>query len=112
MEFQNLQVSKTADTLIKIGSVALAIVAIAGLRSFYINNLYVPKVTVKSTDYNNGKAVVVYKNNEISLIGDATYLISGSWGVRFGSTSVDGDTNYDRIELLKSGMVYDYLQLT
>ncbi len=109
MELQNLTVSKTSDTLIKVASIVGAVVVIVGAYSFYINNFYVPKVEVVNADLENGTANIKYKNTIIPLVGDSTFLITGNWGVKFTTINIDGSSHYHKIELVKNGMVYNYL---
>jgi copper chaperone CopZ len=110
MEFQQIKISKASDTLIKVASIVGAIVVIAGAYSFYINNFYVPNVELVDVDLEKGTANIKYKNTIIPLQGDSTFLITGSWGVRFNNINIDGSSHYSKIELLKNGMVYTYLK--
>ncbi len=110
MELQQIKISKASDTLIKVASIVGAIVVIAGGYSFYINNFYVPKVEVIDADFENGTANVKYKNTIIPLTGDSTFLITGAWGIRFNNLNIGGKNRYEKIELLKNGMVYTYLK--
>jgi hypothetical protein len=64
---------------------------------------------IVSTDYENGKAIIRFRGKEILLEGDATYLIGGDWGIRLGSNRQQSII-YDRVELLKKGMVYQVLK--
>ncbi len=107
-----LQLTKTSAVLIKIATVVGAITVIAGGYSFFINNVWKPKVTVQSVDFNNGYAILKLPfGKSINIFGDGQFLIGGDWGVQFGTTKKNGATSYERIELTKKGMVVDYLQI-
>ena len=102
--------SKTTNNIIKVAAVVGAITVIAGGWAFYLNNLWKPKVEVLSVDFTNGVAVMKYDGKEIKLVGDAVYWLNADWGLRLGSIRKDTqETVYDRIELLKKGMVVEYL---
>lgn len=96
------------NTLLTIAGVAGAFVVIAGAVAFLINNYYKPKKDLKvvTVDYDKGEATVKFKNDTIHLVGDATWSLTGQWGIKFGSKN---DGKYDNIEITQSGMVYDYL---
>jgi hypothetical protein len=102
--------SKTTRVLIQIGAVVAAVSAIAGGYVFYLNYVWKPKLEVTEVDFNNAKATLKIGNKLIELDGDALFLIGGDWGVKFGSTSLNGTQIYDRIELVRKGMVYEYLK--
>lgn len=93
--------------LAKIATVSVTIIAIVNLVNFYKNNIQKPKVEVVNTDYIKGVANLIINGREFVLRGDSSYLIEGDWGIRFGTTfDKTANTNYNRIELLKRGMVY------
>ena len=110
MELENVKVSSVTDKIIKVAAIVGAVLVIINAYNGYRASIFVPKVTVKDKDFEKGEATVVYDGTEIPLKGDATYLVSGNWGSRLGQTNIDGETIYDRIELLKNGMVYSYLK--
>ena len=56
-----------------------------------------------------GTATITYNKTTILIEGDATYSLNGQWGVKFGSKYFDGKLVYDRLELVRQGMVYEYL---
>jgi len=114
MELTRLRLSKTTDTIIKIGAVVAAISAIAGGYSFYLSNIWIPTVKPTNIDYAKGSATITYKNVfgktiTANIYGDATFIVGGNWGVRLGTTNNGGSSKYDRIELTKGGMVWDYI---
>lgn len=104
-----LKLGKTSEVVLKVAGIIGAITVIAGGYTFYLNNIWKPTVKVLDVDYAGGVAELQYGNTVIVLTGDATYLIGGDWGVRFGSTHINGQTIYNRIELTKKGMVYEYV---
>lgn len=101
--------TKTTNTIIQIAAVVGAITVIAGGYTWYINNIWKPKVEVISTDFNNGEAQFKYKDKIYKIDGDAVYWLNGDWGIRLGQTVVNSNLQYDRIELLKKNMVVEYL---
>ena len=111
MEIENIKLhfSKTTNVLIQIGAVLAAISAIAGGYVFYLNYVWKPKLVVKSVDFEKGIAVLTFGTKSVDLFGDAIFSLGGDWGVRFGTNSINGNTIYDRIELLRKGMVCEYL---
>lgn len=102
-------VSKTSDVIIKIAAVIGAITVIGGAYSFYLNNIWKPKVEIDSVDFESGLAYVRVGNTQYKIFGDATFLINnfGDWGIRFGTSK--GVSGYDRLELTKKNMVVEYL---
>jgi len=102
--------SKTTNNLIKVAGIVGAITIIAGGYSWYLNTLWKPKVEVLFVDFNNGTAKLKFDDKEIDLEGDAVYWINADWGIRFGSVRRNEKFVYDRIELLKKGMVVEYLK--
>jgi len=105
------KLTRTNDRIIKIAAVVGAITIIAGGYSWYLNNVWKPNVSVTEVDFSNGTAKIDYRGHTIELEGDATYWLNGDWGLRLGSIRDSvGNTRYDRIELLKHGMVVEYLK--
>lgn len=106
-------VSKGTDVLIKAAAVAAAIVSLGAAYSFFINYFYVPKVEVVDVDFSVGTArirILGLYPRIIEIKGETIYQISGDWGVRLGSSLIVGETKYNRIELVRRGMVVEYLQ--
>ena len=108
-----VNVSKGTDVLIKAAAVAAAIVSLGAAYSFFINYFYVPKVEVVDVDFSVGTArirILGLYPRIIEIKGETIYQISGDWGVRLGSSLIVGETKYNRIELVRRGMVVEYLQ--
>jgi hypothetical protein len=113
-----LKLSKTSDIIIKVAAVVGALSVIAGGYTFYLNYIWKPTVSVLSVDYTTGVAQIQvstpFGSKMITLEAGADYqqsfLLGGDWGIKFGATTVNGETSYNRIELTKNGMVYEYLQ--
>lgn len=103
-------VSKTSDVIIKIAAFVGAITIIGGAYSYYLNNIWRPDVEIQTIDFQRGVAVVRVGNQVIDVFGDSTFLIksAGNWGIRFGTSKFNND--YDRLELVKNGMVVEYLK--
>lgn len=96
-----------SSLLTKIATLSLTIIAIANVVAFYKNNIQKPDVTLVDVDYEKGVANLKINERDFVLRGDSAYLINGDWGIRFGTTfNKANNSNYNRIELLKKGMVY------
>jgi len=101
------KVTDKKGILAKIATISVTMIAIVNLVTFYKNNIQKPKVEVIDTDYTKGIANLKINGRDFILRGDSSYLIEGDWGIRFGTTfDKKASTNYNRIELLKRGMVY------
>ena len=99
-------ISKGEEILLKIASVGAALLGVVAVYSFYKNNIWKPKVNVKSVDFSNGVANLEINDKPFVLKGDSSYLIAYDWGIKFGYTlKSDGRRVYDRIEILKRNMV-------
>ena len=99
--------TKKSSTLSKIATLSVTIIAIVNIIAFYKNNIQKPKVEVIDKDYEKGIANLKINGRDFVLRGDSAYLIDGDWGIRFGTTfNKANNSNYNRIELLKKGMVY------
>ena len=98
-------------TLTTVAIVVGSIVTILSGWSFYKNNFYKPNNDLKviSVDYDKGVAKIQFKQDIINLVGDATWSLTGQWGVRFGVLSDEKGSNYNSLEITQNGMVYDYL---
>lgn len=110
IESVKVKLSKTNETIIKVAAIVGAITVIAGGYSFYLNNLWKPKVEVLVVDFNQALAKIKLNNKTIDIFGDANFWIGGDWSIRLGNSKVNGQLIYDRIELLKKNMVVEYLK--
>ena len=103
--------SQGEEILLKAASVGAAILGIVAVYSFYKNNIWHPKIEVVDVDYQNGVANLLINNRPFVLRGDSSYLIAFDWGVKFGFTpKPNGVRAYDRIEVLKRGMVHEVIR--
>jgi hypothetical protein len=99
-------ISQGEEILFKIAGIGAAILGVVAVYSFYKNNIWKPKVNVKSVDFSNGVANLEINDKPFVLKGDSSYLIAYDWGIKFGYTlKSDGRRVYDRIEILKRNMV-------
>jgi len=99
-------ISKGEEILLKAASIGAALLAIVSVYSFYMNNIWKPKVDVKEVDFEKGIAEINVNEKPFVLRGDSPFLIKFDWGIRFGYTfRSDGRRVYDRIEILKRNMV-------
>ena len=105
-----IDLSKTNERILRIAAIVGAITVIAGGYTFYLNNIWRPKIEIISVDFNSGIAKIKYKGKEIDLEGDAIYWLNGDWGIKFGNIQKSNGNFYDRIELVKKGMVVEYLK--
>ena len=107
-----LKLSRTSDVFLKTAAIIAGITALAGGYAFFLNYVWKPKVEVISADFNTGKATIRVGNLFVKIIdisGDTIYQLSGDWGVRFGSVLQGSKLVYNRIELVRKGMVVEYL---
>lgn len=96
--------------VLKVVAVATVITALAGAYYFFLNNVWKPKVKVLSVDFDNGFATLELPfGRQVDIYGDSQFLISGDWGVRFGTVIKSGKVSYENIQLLKHGLVDEYL---
>ena len=98
--------SKANSVFLRIAAISTGIVAVFGLYTFYKNNIWSPIIRVDSIDYNKGIANLTINGKPFILRGESSYLIAYDWGVRFGtSIQPNGQRYFDRIEILKRGLV-------
>lgn len=99
-------ISRGEEILLKAASIGAAVLAIVSVYSFYMNNIWKPKVDVKEVDFEKGVAKIEVNGKPFVLRGDSPFLIKFDWGIKFGFTfRPDGKRVYDRIEILKRNMV-------
>lgn len=103
--------SKANSIFLKIAAVSTGVVAVVGLYGFYRNNIWSPEIVVNEVDYKKGIAKLTINGKPFLLKGDSSYLIEYDWGIKFG-TSLDsrGNRFFDRIEILKRGLVHKVLR--
>jgi hypothetical protein len=106
------KLSEGRQRLIGIASIVVAITGLAGGWTWYLNHFYKPTVVVNSVDFKNGSAKITSGGKEISIYGNATFQLTnfGDWGVRFGTSQIDGELVYNRLELTKNNLVVEYLE--
>lgn len=103
-------ISKGEEYLLKFAALGAAALGIVSVYNFYKNNIWHPKIEVKNIDYKNGVANLLINGKPFVLKGDSSYLIENDWGIKFGFTPTpSGVRNYDRIEVLKRGMVHQVI---
>jgi len=105
-----IKLSKTTNVLLQIAAVVGAVTVLAGGYTFYLNYVWKPKIEITEVDFKNSTAKLKFGKKNLELEGDALFLLGGDWGIKFGSTNKAGTTIYDRIELVRKGMVYEYLK--
>ena len=103
--------SKANSIFLKIAAISTGIVAVVGLYGFYRNNIWFPTIVVNDVDYKNGIANLTINGKPFVLRGDSSYLIEYDWGIKFGSSyDSKGNRFFDRIEILKRGLVHKILR--
>ena len=106
----NISFEKESKLVLKVVAVASVITALAGAYYFFVNNVWKPKVKVLSVDFDNGFATVEMPfGRKVDIYGDSQFLIGGDWGVKFGTINKGGSTSYENLQLLKKGLVEEYL---
>jgi len=101
--------SKTSDVIIKVAAIVGAVTILAGAYSYYINNIWIPKVEILDVDFSKAFAKVKIGTREIYIYGDATFMLNtfGDWGIKFGSSK--SSNTYDRLELTNIWQMVKYL---
>jgi hypothetical protein len=106
----SISFQKQSEIVLKVVAVATVITAIGGAYYFFVNNVWKPKVTVLSVDFDNGFATVQLPfGRKIDIYGNSEFLVSGEWGVKFGTVNKGGKVSYENLQLLKHGLVDEYL---
>jgi len=101
---------KESKLVLKIVAVASVITALGGAYYFFVNNVWKPKIKIISLDFENGFAKIQMPFGRIvDIYGDSQFLIGGAWGVRFGTITKNGKNSYENLQLLKNGLVEEYL---
>lgn len=107
---KTFDLSKGEELLLKAAAIGAAVMGLVSVYNFYKNNIWHPKIEVKSIDYKNGVANLVINGKPFILRGDSSYLINNDWGIKFGFTQkASGARLYDRIEVLKRNMVHQVI---
>ena len=106
----NISFEKESKLVLKIVAVATVITALGGAYYFFVNNIWKPKIKILSVDFDNGFATVEMPfGRKVDIYGDSQFLISGQWGVKFGTVNRKGKISYENLQLLKNGLVKEYL---
>lgn len=104
-------INQGEEWLLKAAGIGAAVMGLVSVYTFYKNNIWHPKVEVKSVDFKTGIAELIVNGKPLTLKGDSSYLISQDWGIKFGYTyKGNGQRVYDRIEILKKGMVHSVIR--
>jgi hypothetical protein len=106
----NTSFEEGSKLVLKVVAIATVITALAGAYYFFVNNVWKPSVKVISVDFENGFATVEMPfGKEVDIYGDSQFLIGGEWGVKFGTVNKGGKLSYENLQLLKRGLVAEYL---
>ena len=101
---------KESKLVLKIVAFATVITALSGAYFFLVNNVWKPNVVVLQADFDNGFATLELPfENIIEINGTSEFLVVGDWGVKFGTKIIDGKISYENIQLLRKGLVVEYL---
>jgi len=96
--------------ILKVVVFATVITALAGAYFFLVNNVWKPNVIVLEADFENGFATLELPfGKKLEINGGSEFLVLGDWGVKFGTKIIDGKTSYENIQLLRKGLVVEYL---
>jgi hypothetical protein len=98
--------------ILKVVAFATVITALAGAYFFLVNNVWKPNVVVLKADFENGFATLELPfGNVIEINGTSEFLVLGDWGVKFGTKIIDGKILYENIQLLRKGLVVEFLDV-
>ena len=98
--------------ILKVVDFATVITALAGAYFFLVNNVWKPNVVVLKADFENGFATLELPfGNIIEINGTSEFLVLGDWGVKFGTKIIDGKILYENIQLLRKGLVVEFLDV-
>jgi hypothetical protein len=98
--------------ILKVVAFATVITALAGAYFFLVNNVWKPNVVVLKADFENGFATLELPFGKIIEInGTSEFLVLGDWGVKFGTKIIDGKILYENIQLLRKGLVVEFLDV-
>ena len=107
------ELAKESKLILKIVAIATIVTALGGGYFFFVNNVWKPKVKPLNVDFNNGFATLQLPfGKKIDMYGDSQFLINGNWGVKFGTINKGGKVSYENIQLLKNGLVVEYLDVS
>lgn len=108
-----MSLEKENKLVLKVVAFATVITALAGAYFFLVNNVWKPKVIVLDVDLYNGFATLELPFGDIIEInGNSEFLVVGDWGVKFGTIIRDGKQSYENIQLLRKGLVVEYLDIS
>lgn len=103
MNIDSIIQSKQTKTIINIASIVGAILVIVGVHTFYINNIWKPKIKVLEVNYGRPYAKVQINGSKIiELWGNDIVAIRAGWGVKVGSEN-------EKIEIVRNGQVIEYI---
>lgn len=99
--------------ILKVVAFATVITALSGAYFFLVNNVWKPKVIVLDADLENGFATLELPfGNIVEINGTSEFLVIGDWGVRFGTIVKNGKQSYENLQLLRKGLVVEYLDIS
>jgi hypothetical protein len=107
-----MSLEKENKLILKVVAFATVITALAGAYFFLVNNVWKPNVIVLEADFENGFATLELPfGKKLEINGSSEFLVLGDWGVKFGTKITDGKTSYENIQLLRKGLVVEYLDV-
>jgi hypothetical protein len=99
--------------ILKVVAFATVITALSGAYFFLVNNVWKPKVIVLDADLENGFATLELPfGNIVEINGTSEFLVIGDWGVKFGTIVRNGKQSYENIQLLRKGLIVEYLDIS
>jgi hypothetical protein len=101
---------KERELILKIVAFATVVTALGGAYYLIVNNIWKPNPKVIKADFENGFATLKLPFGKIIEInGSSEFLVVGDWGVKFGTKIKSGKQYYENIQLLRKGLVVEYL---
>lgn len=108
-----MSLEKENKIVLKVVAFATVITALAGAYFFLVNNAWKPKIIVLEADLDNGFATLKAPFGKvIKMYGNSEFLVIGDWGVKFGTIMKNGQQSYENIQLLRKGLVVEYLDIS
>jgi len=104
------QISNRTSALNKLIAVFGPIAILIGGGVWYMNNVWRPKVTLTTVDYEKQTATLNINGKDRVLYAGSTVSAGFGWGVRFGNSSYL-EEKYDRIEVVKNDLVHKTLNV-
>jgi len=98
--------NKVSQILLRVAAFSTATLALVSIWTFYKQNIWYPKIKLLDVDYAKGIANLEVNGEPFRVEGNSIYGAGVNFGIKFGTTNnTQGQDSYDRLELLKNGLV-------